>query len=73
MPACCKALTPPVNSYVEGWQRWQKGLLPIKGSLHHAENMYQISAAVMRTHESKQFPGGIVASLAIPWGASKGG
>ena len=34
--------------------------------------MYQISAAVMRTHESKQFPGGIVASLAIPWGASKG-
>ncbi len=34
--------------------------------------MYQISAAVMRVHESKQFPGGFVASLAIPWGASKG-
>ena len=26
----------------------------------------------MRTHESKEFPGGIVASLATPWGASKG-
>ena len=38
----------------------------------HSQNMYQISAAVMRTHESKQFPGGIIASLAIPWGESKG-
>ena len=57
--------------YVAGWQKWQKGLLPIEGSKHHAQNMYQISAAVMRTHESKQFPGGIVASLAIPWGFSK--
>ncbi len=57
--------------YIAGWQSWQKGLLPIDGSRRHAENMYQISAAVMRTHESKQFPGGIVASLAIPWGASK--
>ena len=58
--------------YVAGWQKLAEGLLPIKGSKHHAQNMYQISAAVMRTHESKQFPGGIVASLAIPWGASKG-
>jgi glucoamylase len=57
--------------YVADWRDWQKGLLPIKGSKQHAQNIYQISAAVMRTHESKQFPGGIVASLAIPWGASK--
>ncbi len=58
--------------YVEGWQSWQKGLLPIPGSKHHAQNMFRISAAAMRTHESKQFPGGVVASLAVPWGASKG-
>ncbi|HEX3870835.1 MAG TPA: glycoside hydrolase family 15 protein, partial [Pirellulales bacterium] len=60
------------EKYVAGWQEWQRGLLALKGAQGHAENMYQISAAVMRTHESKQFPGGIIASLAIPWGASKG-
>lgn len=57
--------------YVDDWQTWQQGLLSIDGSQHHAQNMYQISAAIMRTHESKEFPGGIVASLAIPWGCSK--
>jgi glucoamylase len=58
--------------YVSGWQHWQQGLVPIEGSIKHQQNMYQISAAMMRAHESKQFPGGFVASLAIPWGASKG-
>ena len=58
--------------YVADWQKWQDGLVPVGGSKQHGQNMYKISAAVMRTHESKQFPGGIVASLAIPWGNSKG-
>ena len=31
-----------------------------------------MSTAVLRTHESKRFPGGLIASLAIPWGFSKG-
>ena len=41
---------------------------------HHDErvNRYRISLAVMRTHEEKRFPGGIIASLSIPWGFSKG-
>ena len=30
-----------------------------------------ISAAVLRTHESKRVEGGIIASLSIPWGFSK--
>ncbi|HEX4415780.1 MAG TPA: glycoside hydrolase family 15 protein, partial [Lacipirellulaceae bacterium] len=58
--------------FLADWQKWQAGLVPIEGSKQNAQNMYKISAAVMRTHESKQFPGGIVASLAIPWGASNG-
>ena len=33
--------------------------------------LYQISAAVLRTHESKRVEGGIIASLSIPWGFSK--
>ena len=31
-----------------------------------------ISLAVLRTHESKTFPGGLIASLSFPWGASQG-
>ena len=42
------------------------------GSKQHPQNLYHISAAVMRTHEGKPFQGGIIASLATPWGSSKG-
>ncbi|SPE43616.1 Glucan 1,4-alpha-glucosidase (fragment) [Candidatus Sulfotelmatobacter sp. SbA7] len=34
--------------------------------------MYRASMAVLRTHESKDFLGGIIASLSIPWGFIKG-
>ena len=37
----------------------------------HRTRLYQISAAVLRTHESKRVEGGIIASLSIPWGFSK--
>jgi len=33
---------------------------------------YRTSTMVIRTHESKDLPGGVVASLSIPWGSSKG-
>ncbi len=35
-------------------------------------DLSQISLAVLRTHESKTAPGGLIASLSIPWGFSKG-
>lgn len=34
--------------------------------------MLRVSATVLRVHESKHFTGGMVASLSIPWGTSKG-
>ena len=34
--------------------------------------MYRASTSVLRTHESKDFLGGIIASLSIPWGFNKG-
>jgi glucoamylase len=60
------------DRYVSQWNEWQKDVLPLAGSKAHSQDVYRISAAVMRTHESKYFPGGIVASLAIPWGFAKG-
>jgi glucoamylase len=56
-----------LERYVTPWQRWQAardGVTP--GALS------QVSAAVIRTHESKLIPGALLASLAVPWGFSKG-
>jgi glucoamylase len=35
-------------------------------------DFYRVSTAVLKTHQSKQFVGGMIASLSIPWGFSKG-
>jgi glucoamylase len=60
------------QEYVEAWQGWVKGLLHLKTVDDDIQRFYQISGAVLRTHESKDFPGGIVSSLATPWGDSRG-
>ena len=36
------------------------------------KDLYRASVAVLRTHESKDFLGGIIASLSVPWGFNKG-
>ena len=60
------------DAYVKSWSDWQQSLLPPERPSQHKRDMYRISAAVIRTHEAKQFPGGIIASLAIPWGFAHG-
>ena len=50
---------------------WQKTLLPLDEP-KRLTDLYRASIAVLRTHESKDFLGGIIASLSIPWGFSKG-
>jgi glucoamylase len=57
--------------YVAEWSRWQQ---------EHADaiptgskpDLYRTSLAVIRAHEEKRFPGGLIASLSIPWGFEKG-
>jgi glucoamylase len=56
--------------YIRGWQAWHarlEGGVPPEARTP----LYHISAAVLRTHESKRVEGGIIASLSIPWGFSK--
>jgi glucoamylase len=61
-------------AYVSGWQAWQQTLRDLKTdrAAPVPADFYRISTAVMRVHEAKRFPGGLIASLSIPWGASKG-
>lgn len=59
--------------YACRWEHWQKGLLPLdRDRTSEGHNLYRISTAVVRTHEAANFPGGFIASLSVPWGASKG-
>lgn len=48
--------------YVDEWIAWQDSLNPMNSKYH------KVSAAVLRVHEASSFPGGIIASLSIPWG-----
>jgi glucoamylase len=61
-----------VKRYVEGWQHVQNSCLDLGKPQQNGFDPYRVSTAVLRTHESKRFPGGMIASLSIPWGASKG-
>jgi glucoamylase len=59
------------DAYINEWQDWQNALTPPPSELK-IPNLYRTSAAVLRTHEAKRFPGGMIASLSIPWGFAKG-
>ena len=72
---CCASLNDGFecarDAYLKEWQDWQKSLMKTQGKLKET-HLYRISAAVLRIHEAKRFPGGIIASLSIPWGFAKG-
>ncbi len=58
--------------YIREWSNWQQTLALSDGTFSDRHNLYRVSAAVLRTHEANNFPGGVIASLAIPWGFAKG-
>jgi glucoamylase len=60
------------RKYVSGWRAWQDGLCPLRLDGADGTGLTAASAAVLATHESKSTPGGIIASLSIPWGDAKG-
>ncbi len=58
--------------YVRFWQNWQESLITLTSPKDKIGELARMSAAMLRIHESKRFPGGIIASFSIPWGYSKG-
>ena len=62
-------------AYIQEWQRWQAPLAHLDLDEDKEDGQgseYRISAAVLRIHQAKEFPGGTIASLSIPWGFAKG-
>jgi glucoamylase len=60
------------HDYIAGWQEWIKTHTSLKKNKQNPGDLSLISLAVLRTHESKTAPGGLIASLSIPWGFSRG-
>ncbi|MCL4561478.1 MAG: glucan 1,4-alpha-glucosidase [Chloroflexi bacterium] len=60
------------TDYLREWQEWQEGSTCPKVDFSHKEEVFAISTMILRTHEAKRIPGGLIASLSIPWGFAKG-
>ena len=60
-------------SYVDGWRAWWAERTPAGSSAKLFDDpLTRTSLMVLKIHEAKSFPGGIIASLSIPWGFAKG-
>ena len=59
--------------YAESWQAFQSTLHALDESASTSEpHLYRVSAAVIKSHASMNTDGGMIASLSVPWGSSKG-
>jgi glucoamylase len=61
-----------LSEYIAGWQQWSKTHAMPDARVPNSSDLSRVSLAVLRSHESKARPGGLIASLAVPWGSSKG-
>src|SRR5438128_12445732 len=56
---------------MQEWEDYQSRCGPL-GNKASEMNCYRVSTALMKTCESKDIPGGIIASPSIAWGFTKG-
>jgi len=60
------------TEYIGAWRAWQARLSLPGEAEEPGAKLSLTSRAVLRCHESKHFPGAIIASLSVPWGFAKG-
>jgi glucoamylase len=61
------------TSYINQWKIWHNTITDSKLSDDLKSNrLFRTRVAVMRMHEADRVPGGIIASMSIPWGYDKG-
>jgi len=59
-------------AYVHEWLAWQRASLCVAEASDAGYDACRTSLMVLRVHESKRLPGGLIASLSFPWGFAKG-
>lgn len=58
--------------YVAGWRAYLASLPGLLPPTAPHGRLQRISAMVLKCHQDKTFPGGLIASLAVPWGDAAG-
>jgi glucoamylase len=58
--------------YLREWRAYHNSLRKCTPRESSGCDLHNVSASVLRIHEDKRFPGGLIASLSIPWGFNKG-
>ncbi|MGA8233764.1 MAG: glucan 1,4-alpha-glucosidase [Candidatus Acidiferrales bacterium] len=53
--------------YVQGWTKYLAGLRHVNEKY---SRQFQLAAMVLKAHEDKTFPGAMIASMSVPWGAA---
>lgn len=56
--------------FVESWQRWA-GHVKCEGLEPSLQQAVRRAAMVLKTHNDRDFPGAMVASLSVPWGDTR--
>jgi glucoamylase len=65
--ALAEGYAPIRERFVGGWEAWRDGLKLPRGTAELRREAL-LSAAVLKVHEDRTFPGATVASLSVPWG-----
>jgi glucoamylase len=60
------------QDYMAAWTAYMDSLPGLVPHDHPHAHVQRVSAFVLKTHHGKLFPGGIIASLSIPWGNAAG-
>ena len=60
------------HRFLEQWTRSGSHERPLSAARADGGRLYRASRSILLAHEDKVYPGAFVASLSIPWGASKG-
>lgn len=61
-----------LHRYVVEWRSYQRRCVSLASPRRGTTDLYRVSTAVLKTHLAKETVGGLIASLSIPWGFSKG-
>jgi glucoamylase len=57
--------------YLDEWKQWQQKFHNVKTAGNATGKLFRSSATVLRVSEAKSFPGGLIASISIPWGTAE--
>lgn len=60
------------REYIRGWHRYMSNLESLSRASLDNGRRYHASAIVLKTHEDKTYKGGVITSLAAPWGEARG-